>query len=153
MMKTGLLTRKKALLIVFMSAALLLVFIFLRFQKDNPHDLRTTEGRQMFLLELGWEINPDSESHKTVLIPKTLSGVMAEYNKMQLKQGFDLSKHPGESCEQYIYTLTNYPAEDQVVLVTLYIQGRELIAADIHSTAMNGFMHGIIRNEQKKAEG
>ena len=152
-MKTSFLTRKKALLIVFMAAALLLVFIFLRFGNDKPHDLRTTEGRQMFLQELGWEINPDSESHKTVLIPKELSGVMVEYNKMQLKQGFDLTKHPGETCEQYIYTLTNYPGSDQTVLVTLYIQGKELVAADIHSTAMNGFMHGIIRSEQKKAEG
>ena len=143
MTNTSVFTRKKALLIVFFAAAGLLLFIFLRFQETEQYDLRTTEGRKMFLSELGWEIDTDSESHKTVLIPQELTGVMADYNKMQLKQGFDLSKHPGESCEQYIYTLTNYPAKDEVILVTLYIQGKELIAADIHSTAMNGFMHGI----------
>ena len=75
---------------------------------------------------------------------------MSDYNKMQLKQGFDLSKHPGESCEQYIYTLTNYPTKDEVVLVTLYLQGKDLIAADIHSTAMNGFMHGIKKSSNSE---
>lgn len=148
MTKTSFFTKKKALLIVFLAAAALLLFIFLRCSEPTGYDLRTADGRKMFLSELGWEIDADSESHKTVLIPKELSGVMEEYNQMQLKQGFDLSQHPGESCEQYIYTLTNYPAEDQVVLVTLYIQGKELIAADIHSTSMNGFMHGIIRSKQ-----
>lgn len=143
MTETSFFTRKKALLIVFLAAAALLLFIFLRCQGAEQHDLRTTEGRKMFLSELGWEIDADSESHKTVLIPQELNGVMADYNKMQLKQGYDLTKHAGESCEQYIYTLTNYPAKDEVILVTLYIQGKELIAADIHSTALNGFMHGI----------
>lgn len=142
-------TKKKALLIVFAVAAIVLLFILLKNNADTKPDLRTTEGRQMFLQDLGWEIDPDSESHKSVLIPQELSGVMAEYNKMQQNQGFDLSKHPGERCEQYIYRLTNYPAEDEVVLVTLYIQGKELIAADIHSTAMNGFMHGIIKTNPK----
>ena len=149
MSKTSIFTRKKALLIVFISAALLLVFIFLRFSGAEDIDLRTTEGRKMFLQELGWEIDVDSESHKSVLIPKELSGLLLDYNKMQLKQGFDLSRHCGESCEQYIYKLTNYPAKDETVLVTLYLQGKELIAADIHSTAMNGFMHGIIKTNPK----
>ena len=149
MSKTSIFTRKKALLIVFISAALLLVFIFLRFSGAEDIDLRTTEGRKMFLQDLGWEIDVDSESHKSVLIPKELSGLLIDYNNMQLKQGYDLSKHCGESCEQYIYNLTNYPAKDETVLVTLYIQGRELIAADIHSTAMNGFMHGIIKTNPK----
>lgn len=143
MTETSFFTRKKALLIVFFAAAALLLFIFLRCQGAEQQDLRTTEGRKMFLSELGWEIDADSESHKTVLIPQELTGVMSDYNKMQLKQGYDLAKHAGESCEQYTYTLTNYPAKDEVILVTLYIQGKELIAADIHSTALNGFMHGI----------
>ena len=146
MSKTSTFTKKKALLIVFAAAALLLLFIYLRFGKEEAPDLRTPEGRQMFLLNLGWEIDPDSESHKTVLIPRELSGIMLEYNKMQLKQGFDLSKHCGESCEQYLYKLTNYVDSNSTVVVTLYVQGGKLIAADIHSTAMNGFMHGIIRS-------
>ena len=146
MSKTSTFTKKKALLIVFAAAALLLLFIYLRFGKEEAPDLRTLEGRQMFLMNLGWEIDPDSESHKTVLIPRELSGIMLEYNKMQLKQGFDLSKHCGESCEQYLYELTNYVDSNSTVLVTLYVQGSKLIAADIHSTAMNGFMHGIIRS-------
>ena len=44
---------------------------------------------------------------------------------------------------QYTYQITNYPNTDQTVLVTLYVQGDRLIAGDIHSTALNGFMHGL----------
>ena len=62
---------------------------------------------------------------------------------MQLAQGYDLNRHLGEQCQQYTYLLNNYPDDSQTVLVTLYIQGRRVIAGDIHSTALNGFMHGL----------
>ena len=34
------------------------------------------------------------------------------------------------------------------MIVSLYLQDGQIIAADIHSTALNGFMHGL-----KKTEG
>ena len=149
MTKQSVFSKKKALAIVFAAAAALLLFILLRSPGQEQPDLRTPEGRQMFLSQLGWEIEADSESRKTVRIPETLEGMMLEYNEMQKKQGYDLSAHCGENCEQYIYKLTNYPAKDETVLVTLYVQGKKLIAADIHSTSMNGFMHGIQKSEGK----
>ena len=68
---------------------------------------------------------------------------MSQYNRMQLAQGYDLNAHLGESCQQYSYRLLNYPDSDSPVFVTLYIQGSQLIAGDIHSNALNGFMHGL----------
>jgi hypothetical protein len=53
----------------------------------------------------------------------------------------------GESCQQYSYQLTNYPGTDSAVYVTLYIQGKELIAGDIHTNSLNGFMHGLKTNK------
>ena len=72
---------------------------------------------------------------------------MAQYNKLQLQQGYDLSRHLGESCLQYTYEITNYADSDGRVIVSLYLQDGEIIAADIHSTALNGFMHGLKRTE------
>ena len=46
-------TKKKALLIVFAAAAIVLLFILLKNNADTKPDLRTTEGRQMFLQDLG----------------------------------------------------------------------------------------------------
>ena len=135
-------TKKKALLVVFLIAALLIALILLR-GRASGEDLSSTEGRQAYLSTLGWEIDPASESTKRVLIPRRLEGTLADYNDMQKAQGFDLSRHTGEQCDQVTYLVTNYPAQDQTVLVTLYIQGKRLIAGDIHSTSLNGFMHGL----------
>ena len=138
--------RKRSLLrLVFLAAALLAAAILIcYFTQDKPR-LNTLEGRQSFLRDRGWEIDLGTEEHKTVRIPTSLDGVIEEYNKLQLEQGCDLSKHLGQSCEQYSYTVTNYPDQSQTVLVTLYVQNGRLIAGDIHSTALNGFMRGLRR--------
>lgn len=145
MLKLQGLTKKKATAIVIILAAVLLALILLRWYgtEKNPHDLSTLEGRTAFLLELGWEIDPDTEEFRTVVVPEKLEGIMSQYNRMQLAQGYDLNEHLGESCQQYSYQLTNYPDSEGPVFVTLYIQGRELIAGDIHTNSMNGFMHGL----------
>ena len=141
--KSSVLTRKKAVAIVLFLAAALVFMIALRWKNSAGYDLSTLEGRQMFLSDLGWEIDCGTEEHKTILIPENLEGVIGEYNRMQLEQGYDLSRHCGESCEQYTYTVTNYPGYSGSVLVTIYVQGRHIIAGDIHAAAMDGFMHGL----------
>ena len=142
-------TKKKALAIVLSAAALLLALMALRcfFPAGESYDLSTPEGREAYLLELGWQIDMDSEAFRTVTVPDTLEGIMLQYNKMQQSQGYDLSAHLGERCQQYSYVLTNYSDSQETVLVTLYIQGKTLIAADIHTSAANGFMHGLRRND------
>lgn len=141
-------TKKKALIVILAVVALLLMFIALRyyFSASPKFDMSTLEGREAFLLELGWEIDKSSEAFRTVTVPDKLEGIMLQYNKMQLAQGYDLSQHLGERCQQYTYILTNYSDSEGTVLVTLYVQGKTLIAGDIHTTAANGFMHGLRRN-------
>ncbi len=139
------LRKKRLLLLIFLALALLTAVVLLTGRSQRGPDLRTLEGRQLYLQELGWEIDLGSEQHKTVRIPTSLDGVIAEYNKMQLEQGCDLSRYLGQSCEQYSYTVTNYPDESQTVLVTLYIRDGSMIAGDIHSTALHGFMQGLRR--------
>ena len=136
-------TRKKALGIVLLCAVALLGLIVFRFLQDDRNDLKSLEGRQAYLEKLGWEIDPASEEHRSILLPQRLDGVLADYNRMQIEQGFDLSRHLGERCEQYSYTLLNYPDDTQPALVTLYIQGRRIIAGDVHSAALDGFMHAL----------
>ena len=136
--------RKRRLLrFVLLFAIALLAIILVRALLDQKPNLSTLEGRQAYLETLGWEIDPGSEEHKSVRVPESLDGIIADYNELQLQQDFDLSKHLGEACEQYSYTVTNYPDPEQTVLITVYIQGKELIAGDVHSTALNGFMQGL----------
>ncbi len=147
--KTRGFTQKKALtLLLIIGIVLLLVFTAKSvFIKDKAPDLDTLEGREAYLKALGWDIDRDSESFRSVVVPQKLEGIMAQYNKIQLRQGFDLNKHLGESCRQYCYDVTNYPGGAGKVVVSLYLQNGQVIAGDVHSTAVNGFMHGLSRSE------
>lgn len=149
MTKNKAFTRKKAVTILSLGAAVLLLLITAHsvFAPRAEPDLSTVEGRAAYLASLGWEIDPETEAFRTVLVPDKLEGIMAQYNKLQVKQGYDLNRHLGESCMQYCYEITNYSDADGKVLVSLYLQDGEIIAADIHSTALNGFMHGLKKEE------
>ena len=135
-------TRRRAVGTVLCAALLLLVLIGLRALSGSA-DCGTREGRIRFLSRLGWEVDAESETHETVFLPAELSDVLREYNRMQLAQGCDLERHLGERCEVYTYRVCNYPDCNQTVLACLYVQGRRVIAGDIHSTALDGFMHGL----------
>ena len=134
--------RKKALRIVLAAAILLTSLILLRGNKASD-GVSTTEGRAAFLQQFGWEIDPASEDIRTVQLPQVLEGTLLQYNEVQRKQGYDLTGHLGESCQQYTYRVLNYPDKEQTVLATLYTQGDRVIAGDIHSTALNGFLQGL----------
>lgn len=136
--------RKKTLRIVLAGAILLAALILLR-SCSASDGVNSLEGRQAFLRAFGWEIDPASEDLRTVQLPQKLEGPLLKYNELQLDQGYDLSSHLGESCLQYSYLVLNHPDKAQTVLATLYIQGNEIIAADIHSTALNGFLQGLKR--------
>lgn len=142
--------RRKALITVLAAGLVIFLLIMARgiFLPGIEYDMDTAEGREAYLNSLGWEIDRSSEAFRTVVVPDKLEGIMAQYNRMQQAQGYDLNLHLGESCGQYSYRLTNYSESEDTVIVTLYIQNGELIAGDIHTTAANGFMHGLKKNTE-----
>ena len=151
MQKTDLaFTKKKALSIVLTIGILLLIAILLRLfmPQEKEFDVTTLDGREAFLNSLGWEIDRESEEYRSVVVPDVLEGIMLQYNKMQIAQGYDLSKHPGEKCRQYSYVLKNYPDCAEKVIICIYTRGNEVIAGDIHTAAANGFMHGLKKEAQ-----
>lgn len=105
-------------------------------------DVSDIDGREKYLNSFGWEIDTASEECRTVTLPREFTGVMDSYAKMQYEQGFCLYDYAGFDCQQYTYTVTNYE-NDCPVYATLYVRNRRVIAADIHSAAIDGFMHGI----------
>ena len=142
-------TKKRAVLIVSAVAALFAALILLRSCASSRPDLSDSAGRIAFLAAQGWEVDAGSETYKRVLLPQTLEGALKDYNALQLSQGLDLKKHLGQRCDQYSYEVTNYPGEGQTVLAVLYVQGKKLIAADVHSTALNGFMKALVAGKNE----
>lgn len=144
--KTSVFTKKKALKLVISIGIVLILLVLLRYMFPiNRINLSTSEGRESFLLGLGWEVDMQSETYRSVVVPEVLDDTLKRYNEMQLSQGYDLNKHLGEKCQQYTYIVTNYPNYEKTVFVTIYVQGRSIIAGDIHTAAADGFMHTLDR--------
>ena len=135
-------TKRKAVFII-IGAAVLLALLVLLFSQPGGNDVRTAQGRVDYLSALGWEVDPASEECEQILLPKQFENVLQAYNELQLDQGFDLEKYAGLECSRYTYQVTNYPNGDLNVLAQLFVYGNHVIGGDIHSTALDGFMHGL----------
>ena len=139
--------RRTAVAIILAAAAILITLVILFGHTASQealgnNRLDTREKRVEYLRSLGWETDADSETEKTVLIPREFTGVYLEYNKLQKQQGFDLEQYLGTEVQMYSYIVTNYGSSETVV-ATLYTCNGRLIAGDIHSTTLDGFMHGL----------
>ncbi len=104
--------------------------------------LDSTEKRVAYLASLGWSVDPASETEQQILIPKEFGPVYEKYNELQLRQGFDLREYRGMDATLYSYSVTNHPRGDGV-LAQLIVFAGEAIGGDVHSCALDGFMHGL----------
>ena len=136
------LTRRGAVFIILACAVILAVIVLLCSEPEGS-GLDSTEARVEYLAGLGWEVDAGSETARTVTLPDEVSGVIAQYNALQKQQGFDLTPYAGEDCRSYSYAVTNYPSGESGVIAQLIIHDGEVIAGDIHSSALGGFMHGL----------
>lgn len=140
--------KKTAVLLVAAVAVLLAVIVLIAAlggsdaPKDTACDMNTCEGRVAYLSQLGWEVDAGSETEQDIVIPREFSPVYTKYNELQISQGFDLSDYCGMDAKLYTYDVVNYPDGVQALAQMIVCSG-QLIGGDIHSTALNGFMHGL----------
>ena len=148
--KMGEIKRKHAgKIVLFVFILLLLLFILLHASGGRAKNANSTEARVEFLQSLGWEADPETEECGTVVIPDCENPVMAEYNALLRKGGYDLSPYSGKCVEQYRYELTNYPNSKSTVYAVLYVSKGRVIGGDIHTASIDGFIHELRINEQE----
>lgn len=135
------LTKKNAIFMIIAAAALLAIIVLIC--SEPRSELETAEGRAEYLSKLGWEVDVSSETSQETVMPRTFDGVMKEYCDLQTQQGFKLERYAGMSCQIYCYSVTNYPNGDTNVIAQLIICEGSVIGGDIHSPALDGFMHGL----------
>lgn len=105
----------------------------------------TAEQRQSYITALGWEVKAE-ETEKQITIPQEFNEVYTKYNKIQLQQGFDLSKYKGKPATVYTYNVTNYDDNDNIIADLIVCNG-ELIAADLcDPSAKDGFLVALGKN-------
>jgi hypothetical protein len=105
--------------------------------------VRTNEDRVAYLEGFGWKVNAEPIETQNVIIPKTFDGVYETYNALQIQQGFDLSAYGGMEATRYTYQITNYPNSSDQVVADIVVYRNRVIAGDVQSTALDGFMDGL----------
>ena len=144
---------KKKALILILAAIVVLVAIILLVSKngaDNSAEaarlsaiVKNNDQRVAYLNSMGWEVSAQPLDEQKVVIPKQFSDVYKKYNELQQSQGFDLKKFGGIEATRYTYMVTNYPGSAEHVVADMIVYRDEVIAGDVQSTVVNGFMQGL----------
>ena len=148
-------TLKKAVAVVavLVAVAFLALWLFGGFSKKDPPLISTKEDRVQFFAGLGWEVDPESETEREVIIPETFDEIFESYNALQKNAGFDLADYKGQKVKKYSYRILNYPSaeKDDIIKTNLLVFEGKVIGGDIYSPRLDGFIIGLedIRNVEK----
>ena len=147
--------RKKAIAIIVALAVLLIAIILIAANtgknKSTENEeaaalsavVKNNEQRVNYLNALGWEVEKTPVEEQTVVIPRAFTDVYEDYNALQKAQGFDLSTYGGLEAVRYTYKVLNYPDTEETVVADIIVYRNEVIAGDIQSNALDGFMVGL----------
>lgn len=103
-----------------------------------------------FIKSYGWDIEDTPYEKEIVLIPEVFSKVLNDYNDMLIKSGFDLTPYSGCEVTRFSYKLNNHTLDSQYARVNILIYKNRIIAADVSSTKLDGFMHAIDKKNYQK---
>ena len=144
--------KKLAVLILLALAAIICALVLLIGGSDTATPMPSSaeapgagsnSERLAYLENLGWQVSPEPIGEKNIIIPKQFSEIYKQYNELQLSCGYDLSGFCGMEATVYTYEIQNYKNYCGQVVADLYVRSGKLIGGDIHSLALDGFMHGL----------
>ncbi len=138
-MKFFLILSKRGLAIIL--AAVIIGFILTAqvfSQKATQIDGSTNEMRMIYLKSLKLDAEDANLTHKDITIPQNFSEVYEEYNKLQKKSGFDLSRFKGKNATVYTYDLSG--TEKQIHLI---VCNGIIIGGDIADVNIDGKMYPL----------
>ena len=121
-------------------AVVILMIIIGLFSIDNSTNKMIVE----YLEGLGWRIEPNPREISHLTIPNEFDAVYETYNAVQKHSGFDLTPFQGKKVTRYTYSVLNHKESNSAQVVAgVFVYEDTIIAGDISSTEMNGFMHSV----------
>ena len=106
----------------------------------------TAQERAAFLSQFGWEAGEDPLEVSEVIIPAEFDETYLKYNEIQKAQSMDLSAFAGRRVKRWTYEIRNYPGYEGkpgVVQANLLIDKGVVVAGDVCSLELGGFLHGF----------
>ena len=113
--------------------------------EPNLYNFNADDNAQRveFLSQFGWQVDETPIDIRNITIPEKFNDTYQNYNTLQKSQGLDLYKYAGKNCKIYTYKINNHPSLKGNINANLIVLNGKLIAGDICSTSLNGFMHGF----------
>lgn len=140
--------KKKAVAIVLAIAVIVCAIVLFAGHRDRSTDgdaaapitVKSESDIADYLKSLGWDISAEPIEIQQIVIPRAFTEVYEEYNELQKTQGYDLSNYQGLEATRYTYEVLNYPGEEGRVVADIIVADEEIIAGDIQSVELGGFM-------------
>lgn len=117
-------------------------------KKENKSGFNAQNNAQRvtFLESYGWDVSDEPIEVCEIILPESFDDVFKRYNELQKTQGLDLAKYKGRRAKRWTYMVLNYPSDDEVH-ANVIICDDKIIAGDICSVALGGFIHGFSADE------
>ena len=113
----------------------------------SPKGIKTNEDRVAYLESYGWTVSHEAVSVEELLIPEEFYETYDQYLALQAQQGFDLTQYKGKRVKRYTYQVTNYPSGESGVEAGLLIYKNTVVAGEVLSTKLGGFIQGLAMPE------
>ena len=149
---TAKLNKKRAVIAILLLGIVLCAIIVFAASSKGAYEVtfpplaatvKNNNQRVDFLNSLGWEVSDEAIEEEDIIIPREFPDVYKNYNEIQLNQGFDLKEYSGMEAKRYTYKILNHPTGDKSVVADLIVYHNQIIAGNVQSTAVDGFMHGL----------
>ncbi len=109
-------------------------------------DAANNAQRVTFLENFGWDVSDEPIEVCEIILPENFDEVYKRYNELQKTQGLNLEKYKGRRAKRWTYQVLNYPSDDEVH-ANVIVCDDKIIAGDICSVALGGFIHGFSPDE------
>lgn len=145
----------KKIIYIILAISVLIILIFVLPSKgvmtsaNLLKDGSSNEKRIEYIRSFGWDVAEDAKEKSHTLIPEVFSKTLEEYNRMQQKSGFDLRPLAGKEIVRFSYKLLNHPLDKNYARVNIFVHQGKIVAADVSSTKLDGFMHSIEKTNFK----
>lgn len=140
---------KKKLAAVLLAVVLLIVAVVVALSViggSSVQKISSSEDAAVYLESLGWQVDHNPLEVQEIVIPRQFSGVYESYIELQRRQGFKLEEYGGMSATRYTFRVLNYPSGEDCIVADIIVYGSSVIAGDVQSTAIDGFMEGLCDN-------
>ena len=106
----------------------------------NYDKVKDLDDVKSFLSQFGFNCAKDATEVCEIKLPTQFDGVLCDYNEIQKRQGLDLSRYKGKKLTRYTIEITNYPDYKGTVYANVITYKNKVVAGDICSADVNGFI-------------